>query len=252
MAGWLESKGYHKKEDEPCAFINDKGFTVLSYVDDLICRGSMEETEKFYELLADKFDCKDYNILSPDNRLAFLGFDITCEDVDIDDIVQYPAVSSQYPAVSSSIQSTDNMQVNVDGKVRIINIDQQQVIESYLRSLDVKPAFNILSPMSGKYHILTDPTPLEGDEINRYQSIIGTLNYYSSVTRYDIAYPVARLAQFSNKPTRGAMKGVNKMLQYILSTQDFKISGVYAPKANTFDYYSDSDHAGDMPITTYY
>ena len=142
------------------------------------------------------------------------------------------------------------MQVNVDGKVRIINIDQQQVIESYLRSLDVKPAFNILSPMSGKYHILTDPTPLEGDEINRYQSIIGTLNYYSSVTRYDIAYPVARLAQFSNKPTRGAMKGVNKMLQYILSTQDFKISGVYAPKANTFDYYSDSDHAGDMPITT--
>ena len=64
LAGWLESKGYHKKEDEPCAFINDKGFTVLSYVDDLICRGSMEETEKFYELLADKFDCKDYNILS--------------------------------------------------------------------------------------------------------------------------------------------------------------------------------------------
>ena len=133
LAGWLESKGYHKKDDEPCAFINDKGFTVLSYVDDLICRGSMEETEKFYKLLADKFDCKDYNILSPDNRLAFLGFDITCEDIDIDD------------AMIPTGWSTDNIQVNDDGKVRIINVDQQQVIESYLRSLDVKPAFNILT-----------------------------------------------------------------------------------------------------------
>ena len=143
--------------DEPCAFINDKGFTVLSYVDDLICRGSMEETERFYKLLAEKFDCKDYNILAPDNRLAFLGFDITCEDVEMDDI----KVTAEW--------STDNIQKNDVGKVRIINIDQQQVIEEYLKGLDIKPAFNILSPMSGKYHILTYPTLLEGDEtgINR-------------------------------------------------------------------------------------
>ena len=239
LAGWLESKGYHKKVDEPCAFVNDKGFTVLTYVDDLICRGSIEETERFYKLLADKFDCKDYNILAPDNRLAFLGFDITCEDVEVDDV----KVTAEW--------STDNIQVNDEGRVRIINIDQQQVIEEYLKSLDIKPAFNILSPMSGKYHILTDPTLLEGEEINRYQSIIGTLNYFSSVTRYDISYPIARLAQYSSKPTRGSMKGANKVLQYLLSTQDFKLTGVFSPKGNTFDYYSDSDHAGDMPITTY-
>ena len=92
---------------------------------------------------------------------------------------------------------------------------------------------------------------MEGDDINKYQSIIGTLNYISSVTRYDIAYPTARLAQFSHKPTVGTMKGVNKVLQYLLSTQDFKLTGIYAPKTDSFDYYSDSDHAGDMPITTH-
>ena len=91
------------------------------------------------------------------------------------------------------------------------------MIEEYLKSLDIKPAFNILSPMSGKYHILTDPTLLEGEEINRYQSIIGTLNYFSSVTRYDIAYPIARLAQYSSKPTRGRMKGANTVLQYSMT-----------------------------------
>ena len=239
LAGWLDSKGYKRKVDEPCAFINDKGFTILSYVDDLICRGSMEETIKFYKLLEDRFDCKDYNILAPDNKLAFLGFDITCEDVSIGELTM------------TGEWSEDNIQLDDDGKVRVIHIDQQQVIEEYLRSLDVKPSFNILSPMSGKYHILTDPTLLEGDDINKYQSIIGTLNYISSVTRYDIAYPTARLAQFSHKPTVGTMKGVNKVLQYLLSTQDFKLTGIYAPKTDSFDYYSDSDHAGDMPITTH-
>ena len=29
LAGWLDSKGYKRKIDEPCAFINDKGFTIL-------------------------------------------------------------------------------------------------------------------------------------------------------------------------------------------------------------------------------
>ena len=43
-------KGYYKKkDDEPCAFINENGFTVLTYVDDIICRGSKEETELFYK-----------------------------------------------------------------------------------------------------------------------------------------------------------------------------------------------------------
>ena len=66
LAGWLGANGYKKQEDEPCAFINSKGFTVLAYVDDLICRGSQEEADKFYKLLGNRFDCKDYTILSPD------------------------------------------------------------------------------------------------------------------------------------------------------------------------------------------
>ena len=37
IAGWLEANGYKQQEDEPCAFINNKGFKVLTYVDDIIC-----------------------------------------------------------------------------------------------------------------------------------------------------------------------------------------------------------------------
>ena len=78
--------------------------------------------------MEDRFDCKDYNILAPDNKLAFLGFDITCEEVSIDDINMIGE------------GSVDNIQLDDDGKVRVIHIDQQQVIEEYFSSSLAKTA----------------------------------------------------------------------------------------------------------------
>ena len=64
LAEWLVSEGYKKQENEPCVFINDKGFTVhKAYVDDLICRGSEVETDRFYKLLNERFECKDEVIM---------------------------------------------------------------------------------------------------------------------------------------------------------------------------------------------
>ena len=75
---WLESEGYKKQHNAPCLFINDKGFTVLTYVDDLIlCRGSEAETDRFYKLLNTRFECKDEVILTPESRLSFLQLALT-------------------------------------------------------------------------------------------------------------------------------------------------------------------------------
>ena len=146
---------------------------------------------------------------------------------------------------------SDNINVDTNGNFRLISIDQSDVIESFLQHNDVKPTFNILSPMSDKYTVLSDNNILNGEEINKFQSIIGSLNYFSGMTRYDIAYPVSRLSQLANKPTRGARKGLDRVLSYLLSTRDFKISGIFSPKRDIFEFYSDSDHAGDMPITSH-
>ena len=80
LSEWLESEGYKKPHNEPCLFINDKGFTVLIYVDDLICRGSEAETDRFYKISNKRFQCKDEVILTPESRLSFLGFAIIYED----------------------------------------------------------------------------------------------------------------------------------------------------------------------------
>ena len=55
------------------------GDTVVVWVDDLFCRGSVEESEAFYKALAKKFDIKDPTYLTPECDLAFVGFSIGCE-----------------------------------------------------------------------------------------------------------------------------------------------------------------------------
>ena len=204
LAGWLDANGYKRQEDEPCAFVNDKGFTVLAYVDDLICKGSQEETDRFYKLLGKRFDCKDHTILSPDNKLAFLGFDITCDYKNLNDV-----------AGEWTQDMINNIQADKDGNFMMIHMDQQDIIQTYLSTQDYNPILNIHSPMGNKYQLLSEPTLLQGEDINIYQSIIGTLNYIACTTRYDISYPVARLAQFAARPTVGSLKAAKRALSYL-------------------------------------
>ena len=119
--------------NEPCLFINDKGFTILTYVDDLICRGSDSETDRFYKLLNERFDCKDEVILTPESALAFLGFDITCRDYEPNEV--------------TGLNPLNKIQVNKHGKVRVIYMDQQIAIETFLSNNNARPIRNIASPM---------------------------------------------------------------------------------------------------------
>jgi len=236
LSEWLESEGYKKQHNEPCLFINDKGFTVLTYVDDLICRGSEAETDRFYKLSNKRFECKDEVILTPESRLSFLGFDITCEDYDEQDII--------------GLNPDNTLQTNKHGKVRMINMDQQDAIETFLSQHNVRPSKSVGSPMGDKNQLIKDQTMLVGEEINEFQSKLGTINYFALTTRYDIAYPTARLSQFMSKPTKGASIALDRIMSYLINTSDFKIRGVYSTKLDILLPYSDSDWAGDMPITS--
>ena len=236
LSEWLESEGYKKQHNEPCLFINDKGFTVLTYVDDLICRGSESETDRFYKLLNKRFECKDEVILTPENRLSFLGFDITCEDYDEHDII--------------GLNPANTLQTNKHGKVRMISMDQNDAIETFLSQHNVKPCKSMGTPMGDKNQLIRDPTLLVGGEVNEFQSKLGTINYFALTTRYDIAYPSARLSQFMSKPTKGANLALSRIMSYLRTTNDFKIRGVFSPKLDILLPYSDSDWAGDMPITS--
>ena len=150
--------------------------------------------------------------MSPNNALSFLGFDITCMDVE------------------PNLVSTGNKQVNKEGKVRIVRIDQEECVHQFLSKYDDIPVIrNINSPMANKYQILADDTLLDGEGVNKYQSIIGVLNYYAWNLRYDIAFSTSRLSQFNTRPTVGAMRGLYRILSYLKATSDFKTMGIFGP-----------------------
>ena len=87
--------------------------------------------------------------------------------------------------------------------------------------------------MPNNYAIYKDPIVLDAVRAQRYRSIVGALNFYSCASRYDIAYPVSRLSQFSCHPTEGAEKALHQVLSYLNCTTDFALFGAGAPVAPT-------------------
>ena len=86
-------------------------------------------------------------ILTPESRLSFLGFDITCEDYDEQDII--------------GLNPNNTLQTNKHGKVRMINImDQQDAIETFLSQHNVRPSKSVGSPMGDKNQLIKDQCKL--------------------------------------------------------------------------------------------
>ena len=66
-------------------------------------------------------------------------------------------------------------------------MDQQMAIETFLSNNNTRPIRNIASPMGDKKQLLSNSTLLEGEEVNRFQANLGTINYFALTTRYDIS-----------------------------------------------------------------
>jgi hypothetical protein len=82
ISKWLDSVGFVQCKNEPCLFINSStGMKVLLYVDDLIVRGSPEESTKFHDSLEQRFDCREGSrqLLTPDDSIDFTGITLTME-----------------------------------------------------------------------------------------------------------------------------------------------------------------------------
>ena len=211
LVEFMVSQGFVQGADEPCSFYNPKtGLTVVGYVDDVLCRGSESASNAFYAALGKRFDCKDPSFLSYNNPLHFLGFDILLTHDDYSDII--------------SVNMTDT-------------------VEEFLRVNGAKPVYNITNPMSTNY-IDPDSERLSNEDKVKYQSIVGTLNYFATQLRYDISYATNRLSQHSSDPKQSSWTAMQRVLSFMLSTTDFAITGRMLDGVDSMHSYSDSDLAG--------
>ena len=193
LVAWLVTQGFEAGKNDPCVFVNSTTkMRAVVVVDDILCRGSEGETEKFYEAMRERFDVKDPSYLTVDTPLTYVGIDV------------------------SMFESQG---------VKYIQADQDVDVTNYLDEIGVKASKAVDNPMPNKYSIYNNPTRLNDEDSTWYRSVVGALNYYACTTRYDISYPVSRLSQFSARPTVGAKVALLRVLAYVKCTTDFALIG---------------------------
>ena len=209
---WLcEDMGFVPGKNDPCIFTHPTtGMKLVTVVDDILCRGSKEQSDLFYKAMAIRFKMTDPTYLTETTPIRYMGMDITLETKD----------AKQY-----------------------IAIDQDEDIDRFINEIDMPSIYKVNNPMVDRHYALRDNTPIQDDMITWYRSVIGILNYYACTTRYDISYAVSRLSQFSNRPTVGSMNALYKILYYIMCSPNFTITGKYGGDTDDRECYGDSGHA---------
>jgi len=224
---WLlaPEQGFREAKNEPCVYVKDD-LVVVAWVDDLLLRGTADATTEFYKEFEKAFDIKDPSYLAEEAPLRFVGFDITKEK-GADEEIKY-------------------------------GIDQDEAVSTFIEEMEeefpeeMAGARAVQSPMAKASAMHEDDTQLDGRGLERYQSIVGSLNYFGMASRYDIAFATARLSQASAKPTVGAEKAMVRVLKYLQQHPKHKIEFERSGKdgKDDFEFYSDSDHGGDQGFTT--
>ena len=217
LKDWMELQGFKQGKNELCVFTHpDTGLKVVSFVDDLLVKGSPTATTDFYAALANRFECKDPSFLTPDDTLDYVGFNL-------------------------------GMDSDPDGN-RTLYIEQSSQVQTFSDEYDLPPCRfkSSASPCFSKQALYRDPTPLDSTQAGEYRKILGSLNYFVSTLRYDMALPVSKLSQFMSNPTVSSLACAHRVMQYLSATSHFRISGRVTHEC-VYSHYSDSDHAGERP-----
>ena len=209
---------YVQGKDEPCVFVNpNTGMRVVVFVDDIISRGTVAETEKFYAAVQGRYPMRTWSILSPGHPLEHLGFTVTEE---------------------------------IEGGVVHRYLSQERDVKQMLSDHSIVVNTAVTCPMPSKGRICRDSELLSEEEASGYRALVGSMSWFAISLRYDIAHSVSRLQQLSQSPTAAAYSEAVRVAAYLGSTFDFKLGGRIVTGANSIECHSDSDHAGDRGLGT--
>ena len=86
----------------------------------------------------------------------------------------------------------------------------------YERMFGCKPHTRVTSPLERNDHPETDDSELlDEDGIQRYQSIIGSLQWAVSLGRFDITTAVMTMSGFRSAPRRGHLERAKRIVCYL-------------------------------------
>lgn len=92
----------------------------------------------------------------------------------------------------------------------------ERMVDSYQRIFGEKPTHNIYSPLEKGDHPELDTSELLDPEgVQRYQSLVGSMQWAVSLGRLDIATAVTTLSGFASVPRKGHLDRVKRLVCYL-------------------------------------
>lgn len=203
----LKKLGYDYIEADECIYFNAiLKIYVVTYVDDFLLIGATSQGLKELKLQL----CHEFEMTDLGPCLFYLGIEISR-----------------------------------DRPSHRIHLAQTAYIDKVLKTFNMADTQRKETPMeaSALNSLDSNPDQATKDQIQLYQSIVGSLMYLMTQTRPDLAFCVSFLSRFAANPSTAHMKAAKRTLQYLKATRTLGIT--YNGKKPGFYGYSDSDWAGD-------
>ena len=95
------------------------------------------------------------------------------------------------------------------------------MVDSYVQMFGGKPSQNVQAPLDKNDHPELDTSQLlDGEGINKYQSLIGTLQWTITLGRFDIATAVMSMSGFRVAPRIGHLQRLQRICGYLAKFRD--------------------------------
>ena len=228
----LIAAGYVQCSKDPCVFSarNDDGSLkgiVVMYVDDFLYLGSASAFNGFHKQISKDFDV---TIGSTDQRDVKIwnGLEIRRLDdgrICVTQVSKIREMAREYKTV-------------LDG------------LDNGRRTKAVSPEYsgeNNFDPNDG-----VDPnnmTPEERETLRLYQSMVGSIMYVATYTRFDVAHALAKASRLMHRASIKHIRGIARVMRYLVEHEDLALvyDGTQCMPGGTPRIFAfvDSDYGGE-------
>ena len=211
LVPWLESIGFERGCNEPCVFHHrTRDLVALTWVDDVYADGDAPDFDWFMDLMRQRWDCKDPDVLSSSTPIDFVGIEVTEDD--------------DYTYISSDVY-----------------------VKKLLKEYGDVDSRGATSPLLHDPSAEGDQTPADPTEARAVRKWVGGLGWLVVTTRPDLAYSHCRLSQMVSSPTQGTIRGIREVMKYLHQSGRLAL---YAPRhgEDNWNFWVDAGQAGNPLI----
>ena len=138
------------------------------------------------------------------------------------------------------------MTVRRERDKRRIYLGQGGYIKKILERFAMGEANGVLTPIEGGMKFEKRKTDKMKTDKQRYQELVGSVNYVAVATRADIAYAVGLLDRFASDPSAMHHHDAKRLLRYLKQTASLEICLGKRENSDHFTIYADADYARDQ------